>query len=519
MATAQAIPKTVLMEVDLDLIRVEADFNARTVFDPDQLQGLSETIKDCGVTQTLMLRPTGDGHYTVVAGERRFRAAKEAGLAKVPAMVGELSDRDAKKINWIENRQRADLNPIEEAQGLKAWAEEWELTSQKAIADKAGVKPKEVGLLLRLLDLPEGVQALIASGHIPERAEKKLREVAAVSPRVAECICEYAKRKEISHTEFVARFQDLVQATARAKFTKDPPTMITTTRPFLSELVADKKVRKDLLARINAAREVNYSDPELQLGEEEEMAARAAGCLLEPPPNKHGYAYGSRYITSKEFAADLAVRIIEAIEKRAEESRKAAKDAAEASGQDDEGTASTEEKAAAERKAAVAERKEAKENAVLYNDDLGVNLLQLRGGKARKQRSLARGKAMAKLLIAQNPELAARGLRLVLSQLRTVEQKTLKSGKPGKAKVFYATTEECVEFLVGRVDRATSADELNEIVGEALVAGIEADDRVTTKKEHVGWWLPFDVQGAIEKHLAEDIKEVRPRRRPVKKRK
>ncbi|HKZ13458.1 MAG TPA: ParB/RepB/Spo0J family partition protein [Solirubrobacterales bacterium] len=173
MANAHTIPKTELMEVDVDRIKVEEGCNARTAFDPDELQGLSEPVEDFGVTQTLRLRPTADGYYTIVAGERRYRGAKAAGLKRVPAMVGELTEREAQAIKWIENRHRSDLNPIEEAHALKALAEEWELTAQKAIAAKARIKPQEVGVLLRLLDFPDGVQCLIASGDIPVKAEKR----------------------------------------------------------------------------------------------------------------------------------------------------------------------------------------------------------------------------------------------------------------------------------------------------------------------------------------------------------
>lgn len=121
-------------------------------------------------------------------------------------MVGELTEREAQAIKWIENRHRAQLNPIEEANALKALAEEWELVAQKDIAANARIKPQEVGLLLRLLELPKGVQRLIASGDVPVKAEKRLRNVAAVSPRIAVCVSEFAKREEVTHIGFVRSF-------------------------------------------------------------------------------------------------------------------------------------------------------------------------------------------------------------------------------------------------------------------------------------------------------------------------
>lgn len=507
-----AMPKTELLEVELSLIDVEEGFNARTAFDPDELQGLSETVGDFGIFQNLVLRPSSGGRYTIVAGERRYRGAKAANVRKVPALVGDLSKRDALLISFIENQHRSALNPIEQAQGVKAVAEEFELTSRKEIAAKVRLKAKEVGLLLRLLDLPEGVQRLIASGDAPTGAEKRLREVAKVSPRAAECVCEYAKRKGIKGREFVSGFDGLIRATASARFT-DPPTLINIWRPALSELVADKKVLRELEGRINAAEGREIEDPALRFGEEEEMAARAAGCLLEPAPSKSYHGRADTYITDPEFAADLAMRFVENIEGAARERREAAEKAAKARAEKGEDGESEEDKQAAERRAQNAERREEKENALLFNDELGVNLMKHRGGKARKQRSLARGKAIAKLLLAQNPELAARGLRLVFAGLREVEQKKLKSGKLGKAKIIYATTAECIEFLNRRIDEARTDAELHEVLAEALVAGIEADHTATTKAERV-YWSPASSQ--VETLLAEDIKEVRPRRRRVK---
>lgn len=522
MATADAVPKYELKEVDLDLIKVEEDFNARKEFDPEQLEALGGAMEDVGVFQTLTLRPSeeGDGTFTIVAGERRYRSALAKELKTMPAMVGDLTRRDALLISFFENEHRSDLNPIERAQCIKAVAEEWELSTQKEIAAKANIKKSaEVGTLLRLLDLPEGVQRLIASRDIPVAAEKRLREVAAVSPRVAECVCEFAKRKEVSHTEFLRSFNDLLKATSGAKFNTNPPTMINTWRPELRELVPDKKAREALRRRLNEAKGADFEEHELQFGEEEEMAARAAGCLLEPPPSKHAYSHGSSYITDQELAADLAVRYVETVEKWVEKQREAAEERAEANAERGDDGESVEDKAAARRKAENEERKEAKEIAVAFNEQFGVNLIKQRGGKARKQRSLARGKAIAKLFLAQNQDLAARGLRLVMPQLRSIEQKTLKSGKPGKAKLVFATTEDCIEFLNKRVDDATSADELNEILAESVIAGMEADATATTHKEYVSWSPSSSAESSVKKLLRPDIKDARPRRRAVKKRK
>src|SRR4029077_19447745 len=170
-------------EVDINLIHVVDGFNSRQHFDPDELKRMAETMKLDGIVAPLRLKQREDGEFDLVAGERRYRAAKIAGLKKVPWVP---STGNARAEAFIENMHREDLNPIEAALDLKAFGEEFGLTTDEAIAKRAKVGKtltagaKWVGAHRRLLDLPDEVQAHIAAGDVPVPAAPQLRQVAAV---------------------------------------------------------------------------------------------------------------------------------------------------------------------------------------------------------------------------------------------------------------------------------------------------------------------------------------------------
>ena len=132
---------------------------------PEPLAELAESIKAQGVMQPILVRPVGGGRYEILAGERRWRAARMAGLATVPALVREISDRHAAAIALIENLQREDLNPLEEAAGVKRLIEEFGMTHAEA-ADSLGRSRVAVTNALRLLELAPPVQELVREGKL-----------------------------------------------------------------------------------------------------------------------------------------------------------------------------------------------------------------------------------------------------------------------------------------------------------------------------------------------------------------
>lgn len=140
-------------------------YQPRTRMDEGSLYELAESIRSQGVMQPILVRPIGKERYEIIAGERRFRASQLAGLAEVPVLVKEVPDESAAVMALIENIQREDLNPLEEAQGLKRLVDEFGLTHEQA-AQSVGRSRSAASNLLRLLQLAEPVQGLLMAGDL-----------------------------------------------------------------------------------------------------------------------------------------------------------------------------------------------------------------------------------------------------------------------------------------------------------------------------------------------------------------
>lgn len=151
---------------ELKLTEIEPNKSQpRKDFDDEALSELADSIAKYGVLQPLMVRPLSNGGYQLVAGERRWRASRIAGLKSVPVVIRELSDTETMEIALIENLQREDLNPLEEALGYKTLMEEYSLT-QEQVSSSVGKSRSAVANSLRLLNLPNKVQKLLKSGDI-----------------------------------------------------------------------------------------------------------------------------------------------------------------------------------------------------------------------------------------------------------------------------------------------------------------------------------------------------------------
>ena len=148
----------------VDVIR-RGKHQPRRIVEESTLEELAHSVRTRGIVQPIVVRPAGPGSFEIVAGERRWRAAQMAGLDEVPAVVRECSDREAAAVALIENIQREDLNPIEEAQGYRTLADEFGLTHQE-LADAVGRSRSAVSNALRLLDLNDDVGALVEQGDL-----------------------------------------------------------------------------------------------------------------------------------------------------------------------------------------------------------------------------------------------------------------------------------------------------------------------------------------------------------------
>ena len=183
----------------------------RKVFDEEELLALSESIREHGIIQPLAVRPAGNDYYQIIAGERRWRAARMAGLSEVPVLILEVDDRTVMEMALIENLQRQDLNPIEEANGYKTLMEEYGLT-QEETASRVGKSRPAVTNALRLLSLPQALQdqlseGLLSPGHaraILSLKSESLQLAAAqkvqalhLSVRQTETLCKHMEKEAL----------------------------------------------------------------------------------------------------------------------------------------------------------------------------------------------------------------------------------------------------------------------------------------------------------------------------------
>src|SRR5690606_13951999 len=140
--------------------------NPRRDFDPEHLDELTSSIREKGVMQPLLVRPSSDPSiFEIIAGERRWRAAQKAGLHEVPVIIRDVDDKEALELAIIENVQRVDLNPLEEAQGYGQLIEQFDYTQQD-LAQVIGKSRSHVANTLRLLRLPQDVRDMLARGEL-----------------------------------------------------------------------------------------------------------------------------------------------------------------------------------------------------------------------------------------------------------------------------------------------------------------------------------------------------------------
>lgn len=172
-----------LLEIDIDAIR-PARRQARQSFDQEKLTGLAESIKEHGVIQPVLVRKLADGGYELIAGERRWRACKSLGLKTITAFVKDCPDLEATAASLIENVQREDLNPLEEASAYRLLMEDFALT-QEEVSLRVGKSRPLVANMLRLLGLPGEIKELISLGKISAGHARALLAISDARQQVA----------------------------------------------------------------------------------------------------------------------------------------------------------------------------------------------------------------------------------------------------------------------------------------------------------------------------------------------
>lgn len=213
--SAAEAPASSSGQLPVDLIQ-RGRYQPRRDFEETALKELADSIKAQGVVQPVVVRPVADGHYELIAGERRWRAAQLAGLGEIPAVIREVDDRTAMAMGLIENIQRQDLNAVEEASALHRLLNDFGLTHQQ-VAEAVGKSRSAVSNLLRLLDLDAGVKSLVEErkmemGHA--------RALLALQPEAQKAAALEVVDKGLSVRETEALVKGLQEATAKEETPK-----------------------------------------------------------------------------------------------------------------------------------------------------------------------------------------------------------------------------------------------------------------------------------------------------------
>jgi len=194
-----------IVALELDKI-AENPYQTRREFDQAALTELAESIKASGVVQPVVVRPTSDGRYLLILGERRCRASRLAGKATVPAIIRQVSDEQAAEMTIIENLQREDLNCLEQAEAFAKLSRDFGLT-QEEIGKRVGVSRESVANYMRLLKLPKPVQQYLATGELGFSEARVL--LTLVDPEMIPRIADQAVEKQLS----VKQLEELVEKT------------------------------------------------------------------------------------------------------------------------------------------------------------------------------------------------------------------------------------------------------------------------------------------------------------------
>jgi len=210
-----------LREVPVDAIRPNP-WQPRTNFDEEELDGLTQSIREHGVLQPVLVSQQTDGTYQLITGERRWRAVKKAGMATVPAMVKEATPQASLELALVENIQRRDLNPLEEAHAFRALLDEHGLT-QEQLGQRIGKSRVSITNTLRLLQLPEAVREALGDGSITEGHARAILMANEEPARLQVLERVLADRLSVRETEAFARRLNEGPVTRTAAETRADP--------------------------------------------------------------------------------------------------------------------------------------------------------------------------------------------------------------------------------------------------------------------------------------------------------
>ena len=224
--TGASVSTIKLSDIDVD------PHQPRKTFESEALENLSQSIMEHGVLQPIVVMPQGIDRYVIIAGERRFRAARMAGLVEIPAIVKDVSTQEAKEIALIENLQRENLDPVEVAVGYKSLMESFSLT-QDEISKKLSIPRSSVANSLRILNLPESVLELVKTGELSLGHAKVVLSVSGESKQLAFAQEIAEKNLSVRQAELLAK---KLQKEPKAPKEDKKPTLIKEIEIALSEM-------------------------------------------------------------------------------------------------------------------------------------------------------------------------------------------------------------------------------------------------------------------------------------------
>jgi ParB family chromosome partitioning protein len=249
-----------LREVPIDEVVPNPD-QPRKNFDEDDLNELADSVRLNGILQPIVVR-SKDGAYQIVAGERRYQAAKRAGLATVPVVVREVSDHEVLQLALIENLQRADLNPLEAARGYRDLIEQNGLT-QEELGQVLSKSRSAIANSLRLLDLPEEVQELVISGALSAGHARAILSVKGDDARIALAHKVVAEGLSVRQTEILGPLFSVKNETSDSRVKETP-------QSFKKAAAA---LRNGLSTKVSVRTVRGRNKIEIEFGDEEELVA------------------------------------------------------------------------------------------------------------------------------------------------------------------------------------------------------------------------------------------------------
>lgn len=479
--------------VPLARINVADGHNPRRSVDPGELESLTTSVREFGVITPIALAPDPDteGDFVLLAGERRYRAACEAALTEIPAVVRVGTNGDAIDIAITENLQRQDLNPVDEAHGF-ARALDRDGVTQAKLAERLGIKPRRISEALRLTRLPESAQTAIASGAFSTATARPIEQIAKVSAEVAEAVIAAAVADPELPAVLADRPGEVVSYVAeQAAEDPDNTLVCVSAAAWQGHDVTTLALPDDQAAEVaeRVAKLTGEGPVRMRFAEADLDAARAYGCLLEFEGDD-AYYMRQQWVCDPAWLADRVLAGLDELEKRAAEQQAAAPNRADQASDGGGGAQPQpvdEGEAKAQRRAASEEERQRKIEVRGANLTLGSKLAE-KFHEPKLTNDVAELVAMC-VFDRDTSGLAARGLRLVREDWQEDQSHTLKSGEQ-REKIAYLPPTDAEAALWEWLAKARTAEQKIGRVVQALVAARHADDSLLAQSNRAFYSLP-----------------------------